>query len=340
MGDVDRALTMRSPAASAREVRARIRRGEHSGQTAGLAAGMVQGNVAILPADWAEDFLRFCLQNPKPCPILAVGRPGRPELPTLGGDIDIRSDLPRYRVFQDGVEVATPTNISEYWRDDLVAFVLGCSFSFEWALMEAGLRLRHVEAGSTVPMYRTNLDCAPSERFRGPMVVSMRPFRPAEAIRAIQITSRFPTVHGAPVHIGLPQAAAVHRAFPRLHAHHRHRQRDARHAVAASAAPPLLRRGRGRSYRRRSASAWRSPSWRASAISSRPASYPPACCPSTRISPSTWRNTASTCATSRRCAASPPSPPTRMPPRCTPAASTSSGKSSTSPWTRSATACR
>ena len=209
MGDVDRALTMRSPAASAREVRARIRRGQHTGQTAGLAAGLVQGNVAILPADWAEDFLRFCLLNPKPCPILAVGRPGRPELPTLGGDIDIRSDLPRYRVFQDGVEVATPTNISEYWRDDLVAFVLGCSFSFEWALMEAGLRLRHVEAGSTVPMYRTNLDCAPSERFRGPMVVSMRPFRPAEAIRAIQITSRFPTVHGAPVHIGLPQAIGI-----------------------------------------------------------------------------------------------------------------------------------
>src|SRR5258708_30097631 len=147
MGDVDRALTLRTRAGTAGEVRARMRRGEHTGQTAGLASGMVQGNVAILPAGWAEDFLRFCLQTPKPCPILAVGRPGRPELPTLGGDIDIRSDVPRYRVFRDGVEVATPTDISAEWRDDLVAFVLGCSFSFEWALMEAGLRRRHLGAG-------------------------------------------------------------------------------------------------------------------------------------------------------------------------------------------------
>jgi uncharacterized protein YcsI (UPF0317 family) len=197
------------PATTARALRARIRRGQHTGQTAGLAAGLVQGNVAILPAGWADDFLRFCLLNPKPCPILAVGRAGDPALPTLGQDIDIRTDVPRYRVFRDGVEVATPTDISDHWRDDLVAFVLGCSFSFEWALMEAGLRLKHVEAGSTVPMYRTSLDCVPSERFRGRMVVSMRPFRPADAIRAIQITSRFPTVHGAPVHIGLPPAIGI-----------------------------------------------------------------------------------------------------------------------------------
>src|SRR5258708_30074446 len=209
MGDVDRAWKTRPPAGTAAELRSRIRRGEHTGQTAGLAWGMVQGNVAILPAGWAEDFLRFCLQNPEPCPIRAVGRRGRPELPTLGGDIDIRSDVPRYRVFRDGVEVAAPTDISAEWRDDLVAFVLGCSFSFEWALMEAGLRLRHVEAGSTVPMYRTNRDCVASDRFRGPMVVSMRPFRPAEAIRAIRITSRFPTVHGPPVHIGLPPAICI-----------------------------------------------------------------------------------------------------------------------------------
>ena len=197
------------PAATARALRARIRRGQHTGQTAGLAAGLVQGNVAILPAGWADDFLRFCLLNPKPCPILAVGRAGDPALPTLGQDIDIRTDVPRYRVFRDGVEVATPTDVSDHWRDDLVSFVLGCSFSFEWALMEAGLRLKHVEAGSTVPMYRTSLDCVPSERFRGRMVVSMRPFRPADAIRAIQITSRFPTVHGAPVHIGLPPAIGI-----------------------------------------------------------------------------------------------------------------------------------
>jgi uncharacterized protein YcsI (UPF0317 family) len=196
-------------AGSAREARLRIRRGAYTGQTAGLAPGMVQGNLAILPADCADDFLGFCRQNPKPCPILAVGRPGDPALPALGQDIDIRSDVPRYRVFRDGVEIASPADISEYWRDDLVAFVLGCSFSFEWALREAGLRLRHVEAGRTVPMYRTSLGCAPAGRFRGNMVVSMRPFRPAEAIRAIEITARYPTVHGSPVHLGLPHLIGI-----------------------------------------------------------------------------------------------------------------------------------
>jgi uncharacterized protein YcsI (UPF0317 family) len=193
----------------AREARLRIRRGEHRGHTAGLAPDTVQGNVAILPAEWAEDFLRFCTLNPKPCPILAVGEPGRPDLPTLGRDIDIRRDVPRYRVFRDGTEIAAPTDIADHWRDDLVAFVLGCSFSFEWALLEAGVRLRHVDAGSTVPMYRTNIATAAAGRFGGPMVVSMRPFRPADAIRAIQITSRFPTVHGAPVHLGLPGAIGI-----------------------------------------------------------------------------------------------------------------------------------
>ena len=189
---------------SGAEARWRIRRGEITGQTSGVAPGKVQGNVAILPADWADEFLRFCLQNPKPCPVLAVGRTGRPELPSLGEDIDIRSDVPRYRVFEHGREIAAPTDIRGYWRDDLVTFVLGCSFSFEWALREAGLRLKHTECGTTVPMYRTSIATAATERFHGPMVVSMRPFRPADAIRAIQISGRFPGVHGAPVHIGLP----------------------------------------------------------------------------------------------------------------------------------------
>jgi len=196
-------------ATSARAARARIRRGEHQGHTAGLAPGKVQGNVAILPAEWADDFVRFCLQNPKPCPILAVGRRGQPALPTLGHDIDIRTDVPRYRVFEHGKEVAAPTDIRGYWRDDLVTVVLGCSFSFEAALLEAGLRLKHVEADTTVPMYRTTIALAPSERFHGTMVVSMRPFAPADAIRAIRVTSRFPSVHGAPVHIGLPALIGI-----------------------------------------------------------------------------------------------------------------------------------
>lgn len=197
---------MRIPAAEARR---RIRRGEIAGQTSGLAPGCVQGNVAILPADWADEFLRFCLQNPKPCPVLAVGRRGRPELPTLGEDIDIRRDVPRYRVFEHGREVASPTDIAEYWRDDLVAFVLGCSFSFEWPLLDAGLSLKHMAAGTVVPMYRTNLPTTPTERLSGPLVVSMRPFRPADAIRAVQISGRYPSVHGAPVHIGLPQMIGI-----------------------------------------------------------------------------------------------------------------------------------
>jgi uncharacterized protein YcsI (UPF0317 family) len=117
--------------------------------------------------------------------------------------------VPRYRVFEHGKEVAAPSDITRYWRDDLVAVILGCSFSFESALLEAGLRLKHVDAGTTVPMYRTTIALAPSERFRGTMVVSMRPFRPADAIRAIQVTSRFPSVHGAPVHIGLPELIGI-----------------------------------------------------------------------------------------------------------------------------------
>ncbi len=190
-------------------VRAAIRRGAYNGQTAGLAPGRVQANVAILPADWADEFLRYCLQNPKPCPVLAVARPGSPALPALGQDIDIRTDVPRYRVFRDGVLTATPTDIRNYWRDDLVAFALGCSFSFEQALIEAGLGIRHIEQNTTVPMYVTSIDTAPTERFRGKLVVSMRPFRSADAIRAVQITTRFPGVHGAPVHIGLPEAIGI-----------------------------------------------------------------------------------------------------------------------------------
>jgi uncharacterized protein YcsI (UPF0317 family) len=194
---------------SAGACRALIRAGAYTGQTSGLAPGMVQGNLAILPADWAEEFLRFCVQNPKPCPVLAVGKPGRPELPALGRDIDIRTDLPRYRVFRDGEEVAAPNDILDHWRGDLVSFVLGCSYSFEAALLEAGLRIRHIDEGVTGPMYRTSIATAPTERLHGPMVVSMRPFKPADAIRAVQITSRFPSVHGAPVHLGFPEAIGI-----------------------------------------------------------------------------------------------------------------------------------
>ncbi len=195
--------------ARAREVRLAIRAGEFRTQTSGQAPGIVQGNVVILPSDWAGDFLRFCQANPKPCPLLAVSEPGSHALPRLGADIDIRTDLPMYRVFRDGTATEDTADIRDIWRPDLVTFVLGCSFSFEEALIEAGIRLRHIDARTDVAVYRTNIPTAPAGRFSGPLVVSMRPFRPADAIRAIQITSRFPNVHGAPVHLGDPQYIGI-----------------------------------------------------------------------------------------------------------------------------------
>ena len=190
-------------------IRQRIRRGEISAHTSGLAPGHVRGNVVILPEELACDFLRFCQANPKPCPLLAVSEPGNPALPTLGVDIDMRSDVPRYRVFRQGELVEEPTDIAHLWRDDLVSFVLGCSFSFEWALLEDGLPIKHIACGKNVPMYRTSIQTAPAGRFHGPLVVSMRAFNPADAIRAIQITSRFPRVHGAPVHIGKAEQIGI-----------------------------------------------------------------------------------------------------------------------------------
>ncbi len=190
-------------------VRTRIRDGLITGPTAGLAPGYVQGNLCILPQDLAADFLRFAQGNPKPCPLIGVSETGSPLVPALGKTIDLRRDLPRYRVWKDGELVAEPTDITEFWHDDLVAFVIGCSFSFEEALIEDGIPLRHVACGSNVAMYRTNISCQPAGRLAGPMVVSMRPLKPADAIRAIQITSRFPSVHGAPVHIGKPELIGI-----------------------------------------------------------------------------------------------------------------------------------
>lgn len=188
-----------SPAA----LRQRIRTGEFRGNTSGLAPGYVQANVVILPAAYAADFLRFCHLNPKPCPLLAVSEPGDPRLPSLG-DCDLRSDLPAYRVFENGIVRDEPHSLDALWRDDFVGFALGCSFSFEEALIADGLDVRNVSQGCNVPMYRTDIPCRGAGPFGGNMVVSMRPFRAADAIRAIQVCSRFPAVHGAPVHLGDP----------------------------------------------------------------------------------------------------------------------------------------
>jgi len=191
------------------DARRAIRGGEFRGPTSGVAPGYVQGNLAILPAAIAGDFMRFCQLNPKPCPLLAASAPGDFRLPTLAEDLDIRTDIPRYRVFRHGELVEEPTDVRAHWRDDLVAFVLGCSFSFEEALVEDGIELRHITCNATVPMYRTSIATAPAGPFHGPMVVSMRPMTPAKAIRAIQITTRFPAVHGAPVHIGKPELIGI-----------------------------------------------------------------------------------------------------------------------------------
>lgn len=191
------------------DVRQAARSGRLTEQTSGLAPGFVQGNLAILPADLASSFLRFCQRNPKACPLIGVSEPGDPRIPELGIDLDIRTDLPLYRVWRDGELVGEVPDVSSVWRDDLVSFVIGCSFSFEEALMADGIVLRHITNGTNVPMYRTNISTQPSGPFHGPVVVSMRSFKPADAIRAIQITSRFPSVHGAPIHIGKPEMIGV-----------------------------------------------------------------------------------------------------------------------------------
>jgi uncharacterized protein YcsI (UPF0317 family) len=189
--------------------RRRIRTGAFTGPTSGLAAGNVQANLVILPRDLAHDFLRFAQANPRPCPVLAVSEAGSPHFPSLGEDLDFRTDLPRYRIWRHGELVEEPHDIIHAWRGDLVGFALGCSFSFEEALLADDIEVRHITRNCNVPMYRTNIACVPAGVFAGPMVVSMRPLKPADAIRAVQITSRFPSVHGAPVHLGLPELIGI-----------------------------------------------------------------------------------------------------------------------------------
>lgn len=191
------------------QLRQAIADGRYTGNTSGLAPGFVQCNIVILPESEANDFLRFCQLNPKPCPLIASSQaPGSPAL-TLLGNIDIRTDVPRYRVFRDGKLDTELTDIKSLWRDDLVTFALGCSFSFEEALIADGLEVRNISQGVNVPMFRTNIPCTSSGPFAGDMVVSMRPFRAADAIRAVQICTRFPSVHGAPIHLGDPALIGI-----------------------------------------------------------------------------------------------------------------------------------
>ncbi len=199
------------PLASAhpRELWEMIRQGQFRLPTAGVCQGYAQANLAILPKEDAFDFLLFCQRNPKPCPVLDVAESGSYRPLVAAPEADLRTDIPLYRVYRHGELVEEPVNLLAHWRDDLVAFLLGCSFSFERALLANDIPVRHIEEGVNVPMYITLRQCTPAGRFHGPMVVSMRPIPHQQVVRATQVTSRFPSVHGAPVHIGDPAQIGI-----------------------------------------------------------------------------------------------------------------------------------
>lgn len=195
--------------ASPAEVRKLIREGVIDHQTSGMCAGYAQCNLIVLPKEDAYDFLLFAQRNPKPCPLLEVSDAGSRALNFIAKDADIAKDFPKYRVYEDGVMTGEYTDVSHLWRDDLVAFMIGCSFSFESALLEAGVPVRHIEENRNVPMYLTNIPCTPAGRFSGNMVVSMRPLPPDQVVHATAITAGMPRVHGAPVHIGDPALIGI-----------------------------------------------------------------------------------------------------------------------------------
>lgn len=186
------------------EIRQCCRTGQLEAPTPGLALGYVQANLVVLPYNLAFEFMLFCQRNPKACPILDVTEVGVPEPKLIAPGADIRTDLPRYRIFRQGQLVEETTDIRPFWRDDLVAFLIGCSFSFENAMLNAGLPVRHVEEGKNVPMYKTTIKCIPSRTFSSPLVVSMRPLPAHHVVRAVEVTSRYYKAHGSPVHIGNP----------------------------------------------------------------------------------------------------------------------------------------
>lgn len=191
------------------EVRTLFRENKLVQPTAGIAKGYTQANLAILPKALAYDFLLFAQRNPKPCPVLDVTDVGSPVPRLVAPGADLRFDIPKYRVYVKGELVDEPTDLAKYWQDDLVAFLLGCSFTFESALLDVGIPVRHIEENRNVPMYITNVECLPAGSFHGPTVVSMRPIPHDKVVRAVQVTSRFPAVHGAPIHIGDPAAIGI-----------------------------------------------------------------------------------------------------------------------------------
>lgn len=190
-------------------LRAAIRASRYTGHTAGLAPGQLQANIVILPEAYALDFMRFCQRNPKPCPLVGVSETGDPIMRTLGHDIDIRHDVPLYNVYRHGELHESSTDIIQYWQHDFVAFALGCSFTFEDALVRAGIPIWHIENNKTVPMYRSSIQTCPAGPFRGEMVVTMRAIDANRVDEAIEISRRYPMAHGGPVHVGDPSVIGL-----------------------------------------------------------------------------------------------------------------------------------
>ncbi|MFD1019904.1 putative hydro-lyase [Thalassobacillus hwangdonensis] len=190
-------------------VRGMMRAGEWQKPTSGVSSSYVQANLVVLPKSMAYDFLLFCQRNPKPCPVLDVTEMGSAIPSIVAPEADLRTDLPKYRVYREGKLEKECTDITELWTEEMVGFLLGCSFTFEQALIENGIQMRHNEEEKNVPMYKTNIQCHPAGSFEGPMVVSMRPIKQEDVVRAVQVTSRFPSVHGAPVHIGNPESIGI-----------------------------------------------------------------------------------------------------------------------------------
>ncbi|MDT9191026.1 MAG: putative hydro-lyase [Limnospira sp. PMC 894.15] len=191
------------------EIRQLCKDGSFTSPTPGLALGFVQANLVVLPYSLAFEFLLFCQRNPKPCPVLDVTDVGSPEPKIISPGADIRTDLPRYRVFRYGELVEETTDITPFWRNDLVAFLIGCSFSFENAMLNIGLPVRHIEEQKNVPMYKTDIECMPTGAFSSPLVVSMRPLRFNHVVRAVEVTSQYYKAHGSPIHIGNPETIGI-----------------------------------------------------------------------------------------------------------------------------------
>jgi uncharacterized protein YcsI (UPF0317 family) len=206
MTEPDRLDTLSPDTLTPDAARARFRAGLRV-PTSGWCAGWTQANLLAVPRALAYDFLLFAQRNPAACPILDVTEPGAVSSPRFAGDL--RTDLPAYRVYEHGEMVDEVDDVVERWREDMVAFLIGCSFTFEDALQEAGVPVRHIEQGSNVPMYRTNVDCRPAGSLSGPLVVSMRPMAASQVATAVRVTSRYPAVHGAPVHVGSPAELGI-----------------------------------------------------------------------------------------------------------------------------------